>query len=130
MCISVCMKSLVLISALACIVSLSACVVTRPSEQQSNQNVKEKTANATAALKRDAKEAAAGLREGWNRDKTALDLNKASKDELASLPNMTAEKADKVIASRPFSSPEQLVTRRILTQAQYDQVKTKVVAKP
>lgn len=122
------MKTLLIVATLACLFSLSACVVNRPSEP-STQDVKEKAANVTADLKRDAKQAAAGVREGWNRDKAAVDLNKASKDDLLSLPGMTTEKADKVIATRPFSSPDQLVTRRILTQAQYDQLKTKVVAK-
>ena len=42
--------------------------------QQNSQDLKEKTAQATAAVKRDAKAVGAGIREGWSRDRP-LDLN-------------------------------------------------------
>jgi len=44
--------------------------------QTNPQELKEKTARATAELKVDAKAVAAGVREGWSRDKP-LDLNTA-----------------------------------------------------
>jgi competence protein ComEA len=122
------MKALFLTLTLVCLAFLAGCSITPPS-QQSSQDVKERTANATAALKADAKAAAAGVREGWNRDK-ALDVNKASKEDLLTLPGMTPEKADKVIAARPYNSTGQLVTRGILSQSQYDKIKARLVAKP
>src|SRR5258706_13938052 len=62
-------------------------------QPQNSQELKEKTAQATAEVKRDAKAVAAGIREGWSRDKP-LDLNTATKDQLLSPPGMTSEEAN------------------------------------
>src|ERR1700716_349881 len=62
---------------------------------QNSQELKEKTAQATAEVKRDAKAVAEGIREGWSRDKP-LDLNTATKAQLESLPGMTEAEADRV----------------------------------
>ena len=121
------MKTLLFTTGVLSLLFIAACTISRPS-QPSAQEVKEKAANATAAIKSDTKAAAEGIREGWNRDK-ALDLNKASKDDLLALPGITPEKADKVIASRPFTSPDQLVSRGILTSSQFEKIKTKVLVK-
>ena len=51
-------------------------------QQQGSQDLKEQTAQATADVKRDAKAVAAGITEGWSRDKQ-LDLNTATKDQAA-----------------------------------------------
>ena len=56
-------------------------------QQQNTQELKEKTAQATAEVKHDAEAVAAGIREGWSRDKP-LDLNTATKDQLLSLPGV------------------------------------------
>ena len=57
-------------------------------QQQNTQELKEKTAQATAEVKNDAEAVAAGIREGWSRDKP-LDLNSATKEQLLSLPGVT-----------------------------------------
>jgi DNA uptake protein ComE-like DNA-binding protein len=95
---------------------------------ESSDDLKEKTAQATAEAKRDAKAIAAGIREGWSRDKP-LDLNTATKDQLETLPGMTAAEADRVIAGRPYDAPSDLVTRRILSKPQYDKISDRVTAK-
>lgn len=95
---------------------------------QNSQELKEKTAERTAQLKRDAKAVAAGIREGWSRDKP-LDLNKASKEDLLTLPGITAVRADHIIAARPYTSPDELVTRHILPKAEYDKISDRLKAK-
>ena len=50
-------------------------------QSKNPEELKEKTAQATAEAKRDAKAIAAGIREGWSRDKP-LDLNAATKEQL------------------------------------------------
>jgi DNA uptake protein ComE-like DNA-binding protein len=95
---------------------------------QNSQELKEKTAQATAEVKRDAKAVAAGIREGWSRDKP-LDLNTATKEQLLSLPGMTAEEADRVVAGRPYNEPGELVTRHILPKTEYDKITDQVTAK-
>jgi len=59
----------------------------------------------------------------------ALDLNTATKEQLLSLPGMTAEEADKVIAGRPYDDPNDLVKRHILPKAEYDKIADQVTAK-
>lgn len=91
-------------------------------------DLKEKAAQATAALKVNAKAVAAGVREGWSRDKP-LNLNTATKEQLIELPSVTATDADKIIAGRPYDSPGQLVSRRILSKAKYDKIAERLIAK-
>jgi competence protein ComEA len=94
-------------------------------QQQSPQELKEKTAEATAKAKSEAKAVAEGIREGWNRNKP-LDLNTATRDQLMSLPGMSAGEADRVIAARPYTGPHDLVTRHIISQTEYDRIADKV----
>jgi len=103
--------------------SLVACT-----SNQNPEELKEKTARATAALKVDAKAVAAGVREGWSRDRP-LDLNIATREQLASLPGVTDAEADGIIAGRPYDDPGQLVTRRILPRSKYDKIADRLKAK-
>jgi competence protein ComEA len=97
-------------------------------KQQNSQDLKEKTAQATAEVKRDAKAVAAGISEGWSRDKP-LDLNTATKEQLLSLPGVTAAEADRVIAGRPYNDPGEMVTRRIMPKTEYDKIGDRVTTK-
>ncbi len=110
-----------------CVGLLASCVACS-TKDQSPQEIREKTAAATAELKQNAKAVAQGVREGWSRDKP-LDINKAAKDQLQDLPGINSAQADQIIAARPFDEPHQLVTRRILTEAQYKTISDRVVAK-
>ena len=95
---------------------------------QNPQELKEKTASATAELKTDAKAVAAGIREGWSRDKP-LDLNSATRQQLITLPGVSGSDADKMIAGRPYDTPGQLVTRHILAKSEYDKIADRLVTK-
>jgi competence protein ComEA len=97
-------------------------------QRQSSQDLKEQTAQATADVKRDAKAMAAGISEGWSRDKQ-LDLNTATKDQLLNLPGVTAAEADRVIAGRPYSEAGDVVTRHIMPKTEYDKIADRVTAK-
>ena len=96
------------------------------SPNQSPDQLREKTAEATSAVKRDTKAVAEGIKDGLS-SKRSVDLNKASKDDLASLPGMTAQKADRVIAERPYANTRQLVTRHVVTEDEYSQIQDRVV---
>lgn len=109
--------------AISLLVILSAC-----QQKESPQQLREQTAQATAEVKTDAKAVADGIREGWNRNQ-AVELNSASKAQLESLPGMTSAEADRVIAGRPYSAPDDLVTRRIVSKAEYDKIANRVTAK-
>jgi DNA uptake protein ComE-like DNA-binding protein len=93
---------------------------------QSPDQIRQKTAEETATIKRDTKAVAQGVKEGLSNKRT-IDLNKASKDDLESLPGITPHQADRIIAERPYASPHQLVTRSILSEDQYSQIQDRVI---
>jgi competence protein ComEA len=95
---------------------------------QNPQELKEKTAHATAELKSDAKAVAAGVREGWSRDKP-LNVNTATREQLTSLPGVTGAQADRVIDGRPYDDPSDLVKRGILPKSEFDKISDRLTAK-
>ena len=92
----------------------------------SPDQIRQKTAEGTAALKRDTKAVAEGIKDGLS-SKRAIDLNKASKGDLASLPGVTPHQVDRIIAERPYANTHQLVTRRILSEDEYSRIQHRVV---
>lgn len=108
--------SIVLGSALAC-------------TNQSPDQIRQKTAEETAAIKRDTKAVAQGVKDGLS-NKKSVDLNKASKDDLSSLPGISSRQADRIIAERPYANAHQLVTRHVLTEEEYAQVQDRIVVNP
>ena len=117
------------ITVIAANLLILACLGCTTNGKPNPDQVREKTAEATSALKQDTKAVAQGIRDGLKRDKL-VDLNQASKDQILSLPGISAQQADRIIAERPYKDPHQLVTRHILSQQQYDQVKDSVIVRP
>ena len=105
------------------LLGLSACVGTKDNPDE----IRQRTADATATVKRDAKAVAEGVKEGLGRDKT-ININKASREDLLSLPGLTDRQADRIIAERPFTNAHDLVTRHVMSDAQYDKVRDRVTA--
>ena len=103
---------------------MALCLACSPN--QSPDQLREKTAQATETMKRDTKAIAQGVKEGLSNKKT-VDLNKASKEDLSGLPGITNQKADRIIAERPYASTHQLVTRHLLSEDEYAQVQDSVV---
>lgn len=99
---------------------LAACNNSNPDQ------IRQKTAEETAAVKRDTKAVAEGLKDGLS-SKRSVDLNKASKQDLTSLPGITDQKANRIIAERPYANAHQLVTRHVLSDDEYAQVQDRVV---
>jgi DNA uptake protein ComE-like DNA-binding protein len=56
-------------------------------------------------------------------------INTAYKTTLVKL-GLDAETAAKVIAGRPYKTKDELVTKNILTQDQYDKIKARIYAAP
>jgi competence protein ComEA len=99
-------------------------------QKQDPDHLRRETASATAAVKQDVKAVTEGVREGLKSD-NRLDLNSATRSQLVDLPGMTKERADRIIATRPFGSTNELVSRQILSDAEYDRIKDRVrVGKP
>jgi hypothetical protein len=72
----------------------------------------------------DAKAAAEGVKEGWNRDHAhPLALNSASEDDLSTLPGISRADARKIIRGRPYRSKDDLVTKGILSREDYGKIR-------
>jgi DNA uptake protein ComE-like DNA-binding protein len=91
------------------------------------QTLQERTADATAAAKRNAGAVARGVAEGLKR-KGPVNINTASEADLEKLPGMTPQLAGAVIAKRPYSTTKELVRKHAMTAAEYNRVKGQIVA--
>jgi hypothetical protein len=57
-----------------------------------------------------------------------LDLNTATPAQLLSLPSMGKVYVDRIVAGRPYTAKNQLVTRGVLPAATYQRIKDRIVA--
>ena len=84
-----------------CLVSIAG--LTACTTKDNPDEIRQRTAEATATMKRDAKAVAEGVKEGMSRDKT-FDINKASRQDLLTLPGITERQADRIIvSSEPYA---------------------------
>jgi competence protein ComEA len=90
--------------------------------------IRRRTAEATETMRRDAKAVAEGVREGMQSDHKAVDINRASREDLLKLPDLTEHEADRIIAGRPFQDAHDLVTHRVIPQSEYDKIRDQVIA--
>src|ERR1700740_1538883 len=58
-----------------------------------------------------------------------VDINSATATELQSLPGITESDSAKIIHGRPYADKNQLVSRHVVSEATYDKIKDRVVAK-
>ncbi|HET9696182.1 MAG TPA: helix-hairpin-helix domain-containing protein [Terriglobales bacterium] len=115
------MRTTVVAFVLVSLLSFAACT----SKERTPEQIRAQTANATQKIKTDTVAVAQGIKEGLSKPRV-LDLNSASKAELSSLPGISLPKADKIIAARPYANADQLVTKRVLTQGEYEQIQDRV----
>ena len=58
-----------------------------------------------------------------------MDLNTATKEQLMTLAGIGDKISDKIIAGRPWRAKNDLVAKKVLTQAAYDKIKDQIIAK-
>lgn len=124
-------------------IGLPACNSRSRAQTQSekDQETRERVADATAKAKQEgekaaqelgqearqagheAKVAAQGVKEGWHRDAQGrLDINVATEPELQSA-GFSQSEAQAVINGRPYKDKRELVTRGIVTQSDYSNIR-------
>lgn len=106
------------------IAGITACTDHRDNPDE----IRQRTAEATETMRRDAKAVAEGVREGMRNDNKAIDINRASREDLLRLPDLTEHEADRITAERPFHDAHDLVARRIVPQSEYDKIRDRVIA--
>jgi competence protein ComEA len=57
-----------------------------------------------------------------------VDLNSATKKDLAALPGVGPDYAQTIIDARPFTSKEDLLKKKVIPQATYDKIQDRVTA--
>jgi DNA uptake protein ComE-like DNA-binding protein len=134
-----------------CVVWLAGC----NNAPQSDQQLQQKAAKTTEQVKAGAQQAAAdakvaaanaerkvddiaaGVKEGIHSDTKpspganaagTVDINAASANQLESLPGIGGTRAQRIIDNRPYSSPHDLVSKGIVSEAEYGRISGRIVA--
>lgn len=132
------------------VLALAPVGCTNRSTSQNDQEIRQKSAEATRDAQKAAKQLAAnakvaaanavdgvnaatqGVKDGMNSKQgengDRVDINSASTVSIAMLPGISITKAHEIVKGRPYRSPRSLVQRGLLTQEQYDRVADKITA--
>jgi DNA uptake protein ComE-like DNA-binding protein len=95
---------------------------------QSNPDViRHDAAKVATEAKKDAKAVVQGVEDSL-KTKQQVNINSATADQLEALPGITAARARRIIAGRPYQSSDDLVERHLITKAEYDRISGQVVA--
>lgn len=108
-------------------VGLLALIGCRPADR-SPDAIRQDTAKATTTAVRDAKAAAQGVVDGVKAS-GQVNINKAPKERIQQLPGMDDATAQRIVESRPYEEPSDLVKRHLVTKPEYDRIANQIIAK-
>jgi hypothetical protein len=113
--------------ALLCTLVLFPLVACTP-ERRSPDAIREDTAKATSEAARDVKAVGQGVVDGL-KQKGPMNVNRASADDLRTLPGIDEAAARRIVDGRPYQDSGELVKKHVISRAEYDRIADKVVAK-
>lgn len=58
-----------------------------------------------------------------------IDINSASQDDLKALPGIGDAYSAAIVKNRPYANKSQLVSRKVIPQATYDKISSRIIAK-
>src|SRR5687768_3851813 len=88
-----------------------------------------KTEAAKDTKKADAPKADAKKADATKPAAAPMDINTASEKELASLKGIGEVRAKAIVKGRPYKGKDDLVTKKIIPQSVYDDIKDQIIAK-
>ena len=87
---------------------------------------------AAANAERKVNDIAAGVKQGLDANGKppagSIDINSASANQLETLPGISAARAQRIVDNRPYTSPHDLVSKGVVSEAEYARVSGKIVA--
>jgi len=132
----------ILFTALACASLLAAGCSSQDTEKtkqeaaQATEQIKEGSKVAAVELKKDAKIAAqqtkavaAGVKQGLQTDDPPVNVNKATKTQLQTLPGVDEDTADRIVAGRPYHTRDEIGTRGVVSPDEFNAIKDKIAVK-
>jgi DNA uptake protein ComE-like DNA-binding protein len=99
----------------------------RVQAQKAAAEARAAAANAT----REANDVAQGVRQGMHNGRPRpgpVNVNAASRADLASLPGISPATADRIAGNRPYRTPFDMVRKRVISQAEFNRISGDVVA--
>jgi DNA uptake protein ComE-like DNA-binding protein len=115
------MKRALLFIATLALLTIVGCT---PAERNPDA-IRHDTAKATSEAAKDAKAAVQGVVDGL-KTREPLNINKATPDQLETLPGVTPAQARRIVAGQPYADSDDLVKRHIVSQAEYDRIADKI----
>ena len=134
------LRIITLLSLLAFAVGVVACNndpnSTRRQAQQATEQLKQDSREAAGNIKKGAETArtqlsavAKGVKEGLaDKNSSQVDLNNANKAQLMGLPGIDENRANAIIAERPYSSAHDAVRKGAISEDEYRSIENHVVA--
>lgn len=109
---------------------------TKQEAAQATEQIKEGSKVAAVELKKDAKIAAqqtkavaAGVKQGLQTDDPPVNVNKATKTQLQTLPGVDEDTADRIVAGRPYHTRDEIGTRGVVSPDEFNAIKDKIAVK-
>jgi DNA uptake protein ComE-like DNA-binding protein len=96
------------------------------SAERSPDAIRQDATKAAVEAKQDAKALVRGVEDGL-KSKGQVNINSATPEQLEALPGISAARAQRIIAARPYQDPDELLKRHLVAKAEYDRISSQLV---